>query len=114
MVDPRQLVQTNTANNGLMNRSSESRQTSAGFLAAGWGDCDHGDRCDCMALARAVGAGADAVDFNYCRRVLQKHWRLKCNHRGRDAAERATPPAPRADSSDPVQAILVANAIEPG
>lgn len=45
-----------------------------------WEDCAHGDRCDCMLLARAVGAGPAAVDLNYCRQVLQKHWRVKCNH----------------------------------
>lgn len=79
--------------------------------ARGWWDSDHGDRCDCMALARAVGAGPDAVDFNYCRTVLQKRWSLKCNHGSRVSRERATPQLPLRIAGDPVQAILVANAV---
>ena len=97
-----------------MNPATEQTAADTGFLTSGYGDCDHGDHCDCMALARAVGAGADSVDLNYCRRVLQKHWRLKCNHGGRLPAERATPQVPPVDSSDPVQAILLANAVAPG
>lgn len=63
-----------------MDRATKTTAADTGFLAPGWGDSDHGDCCDCMMLARAVGAGPQAVDFNYCRAVLQKHWRLKCNH----------------------------------
>ena len=81
-----------------------------GLLAPSWADTDHGDCCDCMMLAPAVGAGPGAVDFNYCRQVLQKHWRLKCNHGSRVPGERATPQLLPRDAGDPVQAILVANA----
>lgn len=80
------------------------------FLTSGWGDIDHGDHCDCMTLARAVGAGPDTVDLNYCRLVLQKHWRLKCNHGCSVAEARKTPQLPQHDADDPVQAILLANA----
>ena len=90
--------------------SKKSLTANTGFLATGWRDTDHGDRCDCMMLARAVGAGPQAVDFNYCRQVLQKHWRLKCNHGRRIPAERATPRLPQRDAGDHVQAILVVNA----
>jgi len=75
-----------------------------------WQDCEHGDRCDCMLLARAVGAGPRSVDFHYCREVLQKHWRMRCNHGMRRAAPKQTPPSPPRDAGDPVQALLVANA----
>lgn len=80
------------------------------FQSAGWDDCDHGDCCGCMELARAVGATSNAVDLHYCRTVLQKHWRLKCNHGQRAPTERATPSLPLRDAGDPVQAILLVNA----
>ena len=76
-----------------------------------WQDVDHGDCCDCVLLARAAGAEPAAVDLSYCRQVLQKHWRLRCNHGQRVAGERNTPRLPQRDATDPVQAILVANAI---
>jgi hypothetical protein len=78
--------------------------------AADWWQHDHGDCCDCMALARATGAGPETVDFNYCRTVLQKRWRLKCNHGRRSPGERTTPQIPMLDAGDPVQAILIVNA----
>lgn len=78
--------------------------------APDWWQREHGDSCDCMALALATGAGPGAVDLNYCRVVLQKHWRLKCNHGRRVSGERTTPQLPQRDAGDPVQAILVANA----
>ena len=73
-------------------------------------DCEHGDRCDCMILARAVGAASHAVDFAYCRTVLQKHWHVRCNHGMGAAPARQTPELPPRDPGDPVQAVLVANA----
>jgi hypothetical protein len=75
-----------------------------------WQDCDHGDHCDCLLLARAVGAGAEAVGLNDCREVLQKRWRMPCNHGGRDPGPKRTPELPPRDPADPLQAILVANA----
>lgn len=75
-----------------------------------WQDCEHGDRCDCMLLARAVGAGPTAVDFHYCRQVLQKHWRVKCNHGTRVPSPKRTRELPPRDPAEPLQAILVANA----
>lgn len=82
----------------------------AGLRASDWWQRDHGDSCDCRALAIAAGAGPDAVDFQYCRQVLQKHWRVKCNHGRGVPGVRATPQIPKRDAGDPVQAILVANA----
>ena len=75
-----------------------------------WQDCEHGDLCDCLLLARAVGAGPAAVDRNYCRQVLQKHWRVACNHGVRVPGPKRTPELPPRDPADPLQAILVANA----
>jgi hypothetical protein len=74
-----------------------------------WRDVEHGDECSCILLAQAVGVPADTVDFNYCRQVLQKHWRLRCNHGGGPAAACLTPQLPSLDLHDPVHAVLLAN-----
>lgn len=92
--------------------ASQKLMTTGGdFLASGWRDINHGDCCDCVALAYALGAGPKAVDFSYCRYVLQKHWRMKCNHGSRVPGERAMPQSLPRDATDPVQAILVANTV---
>lgn len=74
-----------------------------------WRDVEHGDACDCVMLAAAVGAGPDAVDLFYCRRVLQKHWRIGCNHGGLARPAPHTPQLPRLDMRDPLQALVLAN-----
>ena len=74
-----------------------------------WRDVDHGHLCDCMLLARAVGTPVSAVDLSYCRNVLQRHWRIRCNHGGRARPPRVTPQFPRLDLHDPVHAVLLAN-----
>ncbi len=74
-----------------------------------WEDVEHGDQCQCLLMASAVGALPSAVDVIYCRNVLQRHWRLTCNHGGKAAASRATPQLPPRDTQDPVQAVLMAN-----
>ena len=78
-----------------------------------WRDVDHGDRCDCMLLARAVGAPVSAIDLSYCRNVLQRHWHITCNHGGRPRPARVTPWLPHLDVHDPVHAVLLAN-VPPG
>ena len=79
------------------------------MVSSYWHDVDHGDMCDCMLLALAVGAPPSSVDFAYCRNVLQKHWSVTCNHGCRGHAPRATPVLPHFDIHDPVQAALLAN-----
>lgn len=74
-----------------------------------WRDVEHGDRCACAALAQAIGVPADTIDYTYCRQVLQKHWRVRCNHGTCPAAAPTTPQLPPVDLHDPVQAILFAN-----
>lgn len=82
-----------------------------GFRGAGawWRDVDHGDMCDCMLLARAVGAAPSSMDFSYCQNVLKKHWRLRCNHGCRLPGPAVTPKLPPLDSHDPMQAAVLAN-----
>lgn len=79
------------------------------FVLQSLWEIDHGDHCDCMLLARAVGAGPSAVDYSYCRRVLQQHWSVKCNHGRREAPPVITPALPPLDLHDPLQAALLAN-----
>ena len=75
-----------------------------------WRNVEHGDRCDCMLLARAVGAPPASIDFIYCERVLQRHWRLACNHGCHVRPAKVTPRLPPLDIHDPVHALLLANA----
>lgn len=74
-----------------------------------WQDVEHGDSCGCLLLARALGAPPSAVDLLYCRFVLQKHWRVTCNHGCGAAPPRVTLALPGLDAHDPVQAVLLAN-----
>jgi hypothetical protein len=74
-----------------------------------WRDVEHGDHCSCRLLAQAIGVPAYTLDYIYCRLVLQRHWRMRCNHGGRQAAVPVTPQFPRVDLHDPVQAALLAN-----
>ena len=83
----------------------------AEILAPDVWEYEHGDQCDCRLLASAVGADLDAVDFTYCRLVLQKRWKVRCNHGGGVFVARAIPELPRYDLHDAVQAILIVNAI---
>ena len=72
--------------------------------------CHHGSRCSCRALARAMGVPESGVDFNYCRRVLQKHWRMSCDHLPQLVTSKPNIHVPPHDSSDPVHMLLIANA----
>ena len=106
MIDPGQLLRRSGRHNGLKARETFMRAHTGLY----WQDCDHGNRCDCMLLARAVGAGPAAVDLNYCRQVLQKHWRMTCNHGVHVPGPKQTRELPPHGPADPLHAILVANA----
>lgn len=41
----------------------------------------HGEHCSCRLLAEALGRDPSALSYEYCRRVLQKHWRMTCHHK---------------------------------
>ena len=75
-----------------------------------WRDVEHGDMCDCMLLAKAAGATPSSMDLSYCQNVLQKHWRVRCNHGRRVPQAPETPRLPPLDIRDPVHAVLLANA----
>lgn len=73
---------------------------------------DHGEQCSCKLLALATGMDPRALTFEYCQRVLHKHWGMTCRH-----GQRSTPPAVAgaggrwrdAGPIDPVKAILISN-----
>ena len=76
----------------------------------GWRNVEHGDQCACMLLARAVGASPSCIDFAYCRDVLQKHWRVTCNHGGAARPAKVTPRLPALDATELLEAAVLANA----
>ena len=57
-----------------------------------------------------MGLPDSSIDFNYCRQVLQKHWRMSCDHLPAVVTAKPSIHVPRHDSSDPVQVLLIANA----
>ncbi|MFY9314562.1 MAG: hypothetical protein WAO95_03265 [Burkholderiales bacterium] len=79
------------------------------WLAGHW-ERRHGSRCTCRLLAAASGADPSAVDYGFCRRILQQRWRMSCDHLPRVYREKATPKLPPHDPRDPLHALLIANA----
>lgn len=41
---------------------------------------EHGEHCGCRLLALAIGMDPGKLSYAYCVNVLQKRWRLTCNH----------------------------------
>ena len=72
----------------------------------------HGTNCECLLLAAAIGAGSQAIPFDYCLNVLQKHWRLTCRHgeilETRDE-KKAGEKWRNCGEMDAVKAILISN-----
>lgn len=72
---------------------------------------EHGGRCDCELLAHAVRVAPSVISFEYCQRVLQRHWRMTCRH-GAPASSEPCPSTHQWEDmglTDPVKAILVSN-----
>jgi len=83
---------------------------SAGSWFPGRWEREHGAHCSCRLLAAAAGAQPSALDYGFCRRVLQKRWRMTCDHIPQVSRKKLTPNLPSFDSRDPVHALLIANA----
>lgn len=74
---------------------------------------EHGEQCTCTLLAQAIGVDPRAISFEFCKRVLQRHWNLSCHH-GKPCS---TPKASGLGEHwrhgvgpiDPVKAILISN-----
>lgn len=73
---------------------------------------EHGERCDCVLLARALHLDPASISFEYCQRVLRKHWRMTCRHGAPNPAPSAVGTAQRwreVGPVDAVKAILISN-----
>jgi hypothetical protein len=77
--------------------------------AAGW-ERKHGMHCSCRLLAAAIGITPESIDYAYCHRVLQRHWRVVCDHIPVSVARRVTREIPPHNPRDPVHVLLIANA----
>lgn len=87
-----------------------SPHTYSVFVPAGRLAQIHGSHCSCRLLAAAAGADSSVIDYALCHEILQKRWRMTCDHIPDAPCIRATPELPPHDSHDPLQAILIANA----
>ena len=70
----------------------------------------HGSHCSCRVLATIAGGDPSIIDYGYCRQVLQKRWRMRCDHIPEVHREKTTPRLPVHDAHDPLHALLIANA----
>ncbi len=73
---------------------------------------EHGEQCSCKLLAQAAGVDPRNLSFGYCQRVLQRRWRLTCNHGEPSIAPAVTGLAAHwreMGSIDSVKAILMSN-----
>ena len=70
---------------------------------------DHGEHCSCRALATAIGVKPSSIDYAFCHLVLQKHWRMSCDHIPDVSPKKVTREPPPHDSRDPLHALLIAN-----
>ena len=70
----------------------------------------HGEHCSCRLLAAATGTEPSSIDYAYCRRVLQRRWRVVCDHIPNVPRRKVTREPPPHDSRDPMHALLIANA----
>jgi len=61
-------------------------------------------------LAAAAGADSSVIDYALCRYILQKRWRMTCDHIPEVPRVKMTPEPPPHDSHDPLHALLIANA----
>ena len=79
------------------------------WIAGHW-ERRHGSSCACRLLAAAAGAESSALDYGFCRSVLQKRWRMTCDHIARVPRKKNTPTLPPHDPRDLLHLLLIANA----
>ena len=74
----------------------------------------HGGVCECEQLAAAMGCDPSTITFDFCVRVLQRHWRMTCRHGCVQDPPRVTIAQrwKEAGPTDAVKAILISNAPE--
>lgn len=72
----------------------------------------HGPGCECLKLLALVGGDRRSMRFGFCVRVLQKHWRLTCQHGESESSPVAVRTSERwhdLGDIDAVKAILLKN-----
>ena len=74
----------------------------------------HGGHCECEQLAAALGCDPGTITFDFCLRVLQRHWRMTCRHGSVDDPPHVSSARNWKDAgpTDGVKAILISNAPE--
>ena len=88
-----------------------TNERSTGTYWVGWHrEHKHGSHCSCRILATIAGGDPSLIDYGYCRQVLQKRWRMRCDHVPEIRREKTTPNLPAHNSRDPLHALLIANA----
>ena len=87
-----------------------SPHTHSSCVTGGWLAQVHGSHCSCRLLAAATGADSSVISYAYCHSILQKRWRMTCDHIPHVARKKLTPVLPSRDSHDPLQVLLIANA----
>ena len=70
----------------------------------------HGSHCSCRTLAAATGVDPSVIDYALCHNILQKRWRMTCDHIPEVPRVKVTPMPPPHDPQDPLHALLIANA----
>ena len=73
----------------------------------------HGTRCSCKLLAEALHMDPRKLTYEFCRTVLQKHWRMTCRHGEILPADEQVSSAEKwkdIGAMTPLNAILVKNA----
>ena len=75
-----------------------------------WERDGHGEHCSCRTLAAAAGVKPSSIDYAFCHLVLQKRWRVDCDHTPHLTPRKVTPEPPAHDARDPLHALLIANA----
>lgn len=73
---------------------------------------DHGEECSCKLLAQALGFNPRSITFDYCHRVLHKHWRMTCRHGQLSPSPSGTRLSEHwrdVGPLDPVKGILISN-----
>lgn len=71
---------------------------------------EHGAHCSCRLLAMAAGAEPSVIDYALCRSVLQRRWRITCDHFPLEPRIKVTREPPPHDADNPLHALLIANA----
>lgn len=66
--------------------------------------------CLCRSVAMAAGAERSVIDCALCRSVLQRRWRITCDHLSPYPKEWVKGVLPPYDSDNPLDTLLIANA----